>query len=452
MMINIFYQSLINDYIDEIKINLLTQGSILSNQISKDFDNIEKDSVYSYVSEYIKDTSLKLESRILILDKQKEVIVDSHDILKGFTIEDLPDVDKSLTGASVSNLYNIKNVGETIYVSVPITDKESNVMGMIFISKDAEDVFLDIQSTMNRVFLISLIGLAITGLVSFIISDVLSRPIERMTEAIRSITMGDFSKKIKITSTDEVSNLGNAFNLMSTRLNQVDEQRAKFVSNVSHELRTPLTSIKIISEALLAEKGKLPDEIVVDFLQDIDQEVDRLNKIIDSLLYLVDIEKKELELELKLVYVNYLVRNIIKRLNPLAEKKNIRIHLLEKDKIQVSLDQDKIKQALINIIGNSIKFTPENGDIYVRIYYSPKDTLTIEIEDTGMGIPEDDLKYIFDRFYRVDGARARQSGGTGLGLSIAQQIINLHQGQINVNSTIEVGTKFTIILPKNIGV
>ncbi len=452
MMLNIFYQSLFNDYIDEIKINLLTQGSILSNQISKDYDNLEKEAVFNYVSEYVKEMSLKLDSRILILNKEKEVVIDSHDVLKGFIIDKLREIDIALTGASNANLYNIKDVGKTMYVSVPITNKDSNVLGSIFISKNADDIFISINSTMKKVILISLFGMLITGLVSFIISDVLSRPIERMTEAVRSITMGDFRKKIRITSTDEISNLGNAFNLMSTRLYQVDEQRAKFVANVSHELRTPLTSIKIISETLLASKKDIPKEVVTDFLQDIDSEVDRLNKIIDSLLYLVDMEKKELELELKLTYVNYLLRNVIKRLNPIAEKKNIKIHLIERDRIQVSLDQDKIKQAIINILGNAIKFTPENGDIYVQIYSSPKDSLTIEIEDTGIGIPENDIKYIFDRFYRVDESRARNSGGTGLGLSISQQIINLHQGQIYIQSKVDVGTKFIIVLPKNMGV
>lgn len=451
MMLNIFYQSLFNDYVDEFKINLLTQGSILTTQISKDYDNLEKEAVFDYVSKYVKETSLKLDSRILILNKEKKVLIDSHDLLKGFVISNFKEVDIALTGASEANLYNIEDVGETMYVSVPIANKDSNVLGAIFISKNADSIFDSINSTMNKVALISLLGLLITAFVSFVISDVLSTPVEKMTEAVRSITMGDFSKKIKITSTDEMSKLGNAFNLMSTRLYQVDEQRAKFVANVSHELRTPLTSIKIISESLLASE-ELPIEITKDFLQDVDSEVDRLNKIIDSLLYLVDMEKKELELELKLTYVNYLVRNVIKKLHPLAEKKNIEVHLIEIDEIQVRLDQDKIKQALINILGNAIKFTPENGDIYVQIYFSPNETLTIEIEDTGIGIPEEDIKYIFDRFYRVDESRARHSGGSGLGLSIAQQIINLHQGQVYIQSKIDIGTKFIVILPKNIGV
>ena len=451
-MFNIFYQSLLDNYTEEIKVNLLTQGSILSNQISEDYENLEKESVYSYVTKYVKDSSIKLNSRVLILSNQKEVVIDSHDILNGFTINNLDEIDSALSGISLANLYNIKEVGQTMYVAVPLTNQDSSVLGVILMSTNAEGIFNRINDTMQKVILISLIGLSITGIVSFVIADVLSRPLEGMTDAVRSITMGDFSKKIKIEGSDEVSNLGNAFNLMSTRLYQVDDQRAKFVANVSHELRTPLTSIKIISEALLSDRGELPNEIVIEFLNDIDSEVDRLNKIIDSLLYLVDMEKKELQLELKLTYVNYLVRNIIKTVNPIAEKKSIRIHLLEKDRIQIKLDQDKIKQAMINIIGNAVKYTPDNGDIYVRVFSSPKETVTIEIEDSGIGIPDEDLEYIFDRFYRVDEDRARHSGGTGLGLSISQQIINLHQGQISVKSQVDIGTIVSIILPKNIGV
>ncbi len=451
-MFNIFYQSLLDNYTEEIKVNLLTQGSILSNQISEDYENLEKESVYSYVTKYVKDSSIKLNSRVLILSEEKEVIIDSHDILNGFIINSLDEIDSALSGISLANLYNIKDVGQTMYVAVPLTNRDSNVLGVILMSTNAQGIFKRINDTMQKVILISLIGLSITGIVSFVIADVLSRPLEGMTDAVRSITMGDFSKKIKIEGSDEVSNLGNAFNLMSTRLYQVDDQRAKFVANVSHELRTPLTSIKIISEALLSDQGELPNEIVIEFLQDIDSEVDRLNKIIDSLLYLVDMEKKELELELKLTYVNYLVRNIIKTVNPIAEKKSIRIHLLEKDRIQIKLDQDKIKQALINIIGNAVKYTPENGDIYVRVFSAPKETVTIEIEDSGIGIPEKDLEYIFDRFYRVDEDRARHSGGSGLGLSISQQIINLHQGQISIKSQVDIGTIVSIVLPKNIGV
>jgi len=452
MMFNIFHISLKDNYIDEFKINLITQGSIIANQISKNYDNLDIETTYNYANNYIKETSAKINSRVLIIDYDKEVLIDSHDLLNGKSIENLDEIDIALDGKDAASLYNIKGLGNTMYVAVPIKSQSYKVLGVVLISSDARIIFERINDTMKNAILTSLLGIFITGIVSFIIADIISSPIKKITDAASSIAMGDFNKKIEVEGTDEISRLGNAFNLMTAKLYQVDEQRIKFVANVSHELRTPLASLKIMSEALLEEKENIKKEVVMDFLVDIDKEVDRLSKVIDSLLYLVNIEKKELELDMKLSYVNYLARNVIKKLNPIAEKNNINIHLVETDRVQIKLDKDKINQALINILGNAIKYTPENGDIYVRIFLSKMNEVVIEIEDTGIGIPKADIEHIFDRFYRADKARGKDSGGVGLGMSIAKQIINLHQGQITIQSKINKGTKISIILPKNIGV
>lgn len=452
MMFNIFYSSLKDNYTDEFKSNLITQGSIIANQISKSYDNLKIETTYNYVKNYIKETSAKINSRVLVISDDKEVLIDSHDLLNEQSIELLQEIDIALEGEDSANLYNIKGLGNTMYVAVPIKSQSYKVLGIVLLSSDATIISKRINDTMKNAILTSLFGIFITSIVSFIIADIISNPIKKMTDAASSISMGDFNKKIEVEGIDEISKLANAFNLMTTKLYQVDEQRIKFVANVSHELRTPLASLKIMSEALLEEKENIKKEVVMDFLVDIDKEVNRLNKVIDSLLYLVNIEKKELELDMKLTYVNYLARNVIKKLNPIAEKNNIIIHLIETDRVQIKLDKDKINQALINILGNAIKYTPKNGDIYVRIFLSKMNEVVIEIEDTGIGIPKADIEHIFDRFYRADKARGRDSGGVGLGMSIAKQIVNLHQGQITIKSKINKGTKISIILPKNIGV
>jgi signal transduction histidine kinase len=232
---------------------------------------------------------------------------------------------------------------------------------------------------------------------------------------------------------------------MTTKLDQVDKQRKEFVANVSHELRTPLSSIKILSESLIHQKN-VDEKIYREFLMDIDSEVDRLNKIIDSLLNLVDLEKQNLDLDYQVTYVNYLVSRVINSLKPLADKKNIDLTFTEKERIQIMLDQLKIQQCLVNVIGNAIKYTPENGKVDVILYSSQKEVV-IKVKDNGIGIPKEDLPFIFDRFYRVDKARSRNTGGTGLGLAITQQIIALHQGRIEVESEVNQGTTIYIILP-----
>jgi signal transduction histidine kinase len=203
--------------------------------------------------------------------------------------------------------------------------------------------------------------------------------------------------------------------------------------------------MKLLAESILLQ----PDtekEIYREFLMDIDSEIDRLNDIIESLLSMVDLSEENLRLNLELTYVNYLVEKVVAVIKPLAEKKNIRIIVNQWEKIQIYLDQGKAHQALINIIYNAVKYTDTGGRIVITITRESKYAV-IKIADNGIGIPEESLPYIFDRFYRVDSARSRKTGGTGLGLSISKQIINLHQGIIEVESRLNEGTSFYIKLP-----
>jgi len=262
---------------------------------------------------------------------------------------------------------------------------------------------------------------------------------------VRSFSRGNFGVSIKIEANDEIGQLAESFNDMASKINQVDEQRRKFVSNVSHELRTPLTSMKIISETLLHQPS-WDESVYREFMQDIDGEVSRLNRIVDSLLYLVDLERDELVLETQITYLNYVVHNVVRNLKPIADQKHIRIEIEERDRLQFHMDQGKIQQCLINLVSNAIKYTPENGKIRISVFREINDAC-VSISDTGIGIPEKDLNHIFDRFYRVDRARARTTGGSGLGLSIAKQIVTLHGGDIQVSSVINTGSTFTVRLP-----
>ncbi len=352
---------------------------------------------------------------------------------------------ESLNGTSVVNQYNFLDVGKVLYVAVPIIEQGS-VVGTIFISSSLEDVFINISNTMRLFILLSLAAIIISGVVSFFFADIMSTPIENLTEIVRSVTQGKTDAMAPVVGNDELANLSHSFNHMIAKLSQIENQRKQFVSNVSHELRTPLSSVKILSESLLHSQD-VPKEVYLDFLKDIDSEVDRLNNIIDSLLYLVELEKEQMDLDFTLSYVNYLVRNVINTLTPLADQKQIELDFVEVEEVQIYLDKERIQQCLINIIANAIKYTPDGGYVGIQLVSTREDVI-IKVTDTGMGIPQEKLMNIFDRFYRVDEARARNTGGTGLGLSISQQIINLHGGRVDVQSKEGKGTSFFIILPK----
>ena len=433
------------NYIDEKKTSLLSQGSIIAGRLAPYFLIPESTEIDNNIKEIADRFSEELDSRIIVSDLNGKVIVDSKEEMKGERLNNEA-IALALLGKSIAKQETRDNHTRVMNVATPITQR-GRIVGSIFISSSLEDIYLSIKSTMQKFMILSLFSLIITGLISFIFADIIASPIEKLTDAVKKMAQGKINQKVRVAGNDEISNLGRAFNLMTTKLEQVDKQRRDFVANVSHELRTPMSSIKILSGTLVHQK-RADDKVYKEFLKDIDSEVDRLNKIIDDLLKLVDLEKENLDLDYKITYVNYLINRVVMRLKPLADKKHIDLSFVERNKIQIMLDQSKIHQSLINIIGNAIKYTPEKGKVTIDLY-SEQEEVIIKVKDSGIGIPKEDLPFIFDRFYRVDKARARNTGGSGLGLAITQQIIALHQGRITVESEVAKGTTVYIILPKN---
>lgn len=221
-----------------------------------------------------------------------------------------------------------------------------------------------------------------------------------------------------------------------------------FVSDASHELKTPLATIKLLSESILQTESPDP-EMVREFLEDMSSEVDRLTRIVERLLDLTKNDSQKAGAQLETVDLNKLIAKIVKKLLPLAREKKIKLSFSydkEKEHTQMLLDRDKIYEAIYNIVDNSIKYTDREGHVTITLASDIAKTV-IEVEDDGIGIPKEDAALIFDRFYRVDKARARETGGTGLGLSIAQEAVAMHGGHIEVISEEGAGSKFIIILP-----
>ncbi|MBF4694890.1 HAMP domain-containing protein [Fusibacter sp. Q10-2] len=435
---------LIKSNVSETQMNQLAQSNIISSQIAPYMNNINNQYTRSYVEDIIKQHSLDSAARVLVIDQKMNVILDSYDDFESQNI-DLVEVRYALMGTNSANIYK-HEVSYVMYTAVPIIF-QNEIIGVIFMSINADFIFENVQSILDKLIIIFLIALFVSFFISVLFAEIISTPIEFLTESVKKITLGNYQTKVEVKGNDEIGELGSAFNSMTAKLFQVDDRRKKFVSNVSHELRTPMTSMKILSDTLLSQEH-WDEAIYREFMQDINSEIDRLNNIIDSLLYLVRIEKDEIELDYSVTYVNYLIEKVIKTIRPIAQKKHIETTFVSNNKIQINLDQEKMQQCLLNIIGNAVKYTPENGMVNVSLL-DHRDTIAISIVDNGIGIPEKDIPYIFDRFYRVDEARARKTGGTGLGLSIAQQIVMLHQGSIEVTSHMNQGTNVTIILPKN---
>jgi len=448
ILIDSFIQaSLINSALDQRKNHLLTQGSIIANRVGPNLYDIDKEHTRMYLQKTIVSLSLDLNARVMVVDASGKVLVDSFDEYMGRNIGNIKEVAAALHGSSQANWYEVQDVGKVIYVSVPIEDK-GTLIGAIFQVSALDDLYGDVNKNIGKFLMLSMMAIVVTGVVSFFFADIIAAPVERLNEIVLGVTQGRTEMRAPEDGNDELSTLSISFNQMISRLAQIDEQRKQFVSNVSHELRTPLSSLKILSESLLMTPDA-PKAVYQEFLTDINGEVDRLSNIISSLMYLTEMDSEGMKLNYGLIYINWLIRNVVASLRPLADQKHIRLTFPETAEIHLNIDKERIQQCLINIIGNAIKYTPADGYVTIRLEES-REYAIIEVVDSGIGIPQGKLPLVFDRFYRVDEARARHTGGSGLGLSISQQIINLHSGYIEVESEVNVGTVFRVFLPRSI--
>lgn len=395
-------------------------------------------------------------TRILILNNSGVVEQDSYKsttLLRRDLKQDHPEVANVLKGNSVPARDLYIHVGNppmprrVLYSYAPITHYSDGIIGMVFLSTSLDSidtVLSEVRKTINLYS--SIISFSII-LISFILSGFITHPIKELTASITKMSKGYLNQRVNIRGSGEFKHLGEAFNIMSEKLENLDNARNEFVSNASHELKTPLSAMKVLAESLLHMEIDDP-AIYKEFLSDINFEIDRLNAIITDLLTLVQMDKDSRNIQLKRdkVELTDLTKKVIKGLQLLADQRHITLELYFEEPAEIVGDNMKLQQVISNIVDNGIKYTPDGGRVTVDVYKTPEYAV-VKVTDTGVGIPQEDLNRIFDRFFRVDKARSRGTGGTGLGLSIANRIVMLHQGFIRVNSEEGKGTSFYIELP-----
>lgn len=290
---------------------------------------------------------------------------------------------------------------------------------------------------------ISLIFMAFTvTLTYFVFKDY--RSLVGITKKTEKMLQGGYIK-ISIKESSIFFELVRNINLLATRMENLESQKDSFISDVSHELKTPISTMKILSESIRYSSTEKIDTYK-EFFSDINYELDRMDETITDLMDSVNLDPSNYTVNLKPIYLNYLCEIVIKRMNTIATSKEIQILFVEDADLQILIDFSKMERVLRNLIENSIKYSAKGSIIKLHLYKSGNFAY-ISVEDHGIGIPLSDLGRIFERFYRVDKDRSRTSGGTGLGLYITKNIIDMHEGEILVESTEKKGSKFTIKLP-----
>ena len=384
-----------------------------------------------------------LQGRVLVIDRFLQVVKDTYGVDEGKTVI-WTNVVKAAKG-NTSYYYDWDT--EYLIVSVPLTNSDGEVVGVLLMNK-AEDYILQNQDKINSYFLLaSVFVYAFTVCFAIFFSIRFSKPIKKLSEGMDKVIREHDTLLPEEKSFNELEELEDKFNTTLKKLHDIDNSRQEFVSNVSHELKTPLTSMKVLADSLNAG-ADVPLEMYQEFMADIGQEIDRETQIINDLLALVRMDKSGASLNISAVNMNELVEQILKRLKPIAEKADVEVIYESFRPVICEIDEVKITLVITNLVENAIKYNNPGGWVHVTLN-SDHRYCYLKVEDNGLGIPEESVEHVFERFYRADKSHSREIGGTGLGLAITKSAITMHHGDIRVNSVLGEGSCFESRIPLN---
>ena len=394
------------------------------------------------------------DGRVLVINNDLKVVKDTYGISENKTIIS-EEVVRCIKGENTSR-YDRNNgyVEMTIPITETVTlvgsEKEAKerkeiVRGVMLVSASTDSISVTMEILSRKALIVEVIVIIATTIVSVLAAKILIRPFEKITEALDEAQEGYSSDPISVTDCVETEHIGDAFNRVLGRMKVLDTSRQEFVSNVSHELRTPITSMKVLADSLISQKD-VPVELYQEFMADIAEEIDREDEIITDLLSLVKMDRTAADLNITEVDINALVELIMRRLRPIAQNRDVKVVYESVRPVTAAVDEVKITQVISNLVENAIKYNKEHGWVRVKLD-ADHQYFSVEVADSGIGIPAESIDHIYERFYRVDKSRSREIGGTGLGLAITRSAILMHRGTIKVESIEGEGTTFTIRIP-----
>lgn len=420
--------------------NARAQCEILCNLLIK--ENYMNDSSSLTANSKLELLSNVYGGRILLVDRDFRIVKDTYQVDEGKLLVS-PEVIRCFRE---EQKFRYVKHDSWLDLVVPVKSPEVQQMqGAMLFSISTKEI-ADTAKILEQHAILVVSGIVLlVVLMGMLLSSTLVRPFARITKSIEDLTDGYTDGEIMVNDYIETERITDAFNKLFSRMRILDESRQEFVSNVSHELKTPMTSMKVLADSLLGQSG-VPEELYQEFMGDITREIDRENKIITDLLTLVKMDKKVAELNVQRLSINQLLEDILKRLRPIADKRKIDLILDSFRPVEADVDEVKFTLAISNLVENGIKYNVDEGWVRV-ILDADHQFFYVTVADSGMGIPEDSLERIFERFYRVDKSHSREIGGTGLGLSITRSTIAMHHGTVSVISKEEEGTTFSVKIP-----
>lgn len=387
------------------------------------------------------------ELNLFITDRDGKIVT-STDLPTSF-LEDstIPEDERRLlsSGQPVEKIFKDPVSGNHYLVYGKSATEKGTFYGGVYVLSSIEDIYRSVQN-IRYLLLLSGIGALFLALgFTFVLSRKLSSPLLKMEQATRKIAKGDLDTRVTLASKDEIGSLAQAINDLARDLKRYRDTRGEFFANISHELRTPMTYLegyaKVLKEGLYES-----EEEKAQYLDIIHHESIRVTRLIGDLFELSKMEEGKYALNLEWVDLSEVLENVFLKMGLKAKDKGLDIEVNIEELPLIYGDGLRLEQILINLIDNAIRYT-EQGKITIKSRMFDKTKVMVEIKDTGKGIPEDELPFIFERFYRVEKSRSRQYGGTGLGLAIVKMLVEIQGGQIQVSSQLGEGTRFEIMLP-----
>lgn len=358
----------------------------------------------------------------------------------------LDDIQRIMDGETLIRKKQFSNQLNTyvVFVGLPIYIN-SDVNGVVLLFSPLDQINKTLFEVYKIIWGAAAASLALAALIIFVVSRRISRPIENIQKSASAIAEGSFTEDMEPGGRDEIAQLAGTFNYMKNRLKQVEEMRKNLIANVSHELRTPLTSIRGFIQGIL--DGVIKEEDQEKYLRRAYEETGRLNRLVNDLLQLARIQSGNLSLNREAVDMGELIREIVEENLLLAAQRAITLSAGIEGSVTAFADRDRIKQVILNLLHNAISFSNDGGEVWVRASVQ-NGAVSVEVEDRGPGIPEDQLELIFEKFHRVEKSRSQMVPGTGLGLSIARELVELHGGTISARSQVGRGTVMAFSLPE----
>ena len=434
--------SLSKSQIETRILDIQNQALILSNRLTQS----------GYLGSEVTDTVLDSQmdvladvfnGRIVVVNEDYRIIRDTFRLAEGkYHVSE--EVIRCFRGETSSEYNSGKHY---IIETFPIYSQGSDgeIDGVLLVTASTASILNLMDVVGEKITMFEVMALIVIIAAIFLAVRLYLQPVYAFRRWLGKIAQGDV-ETIRVEDYRELREMSESVSQSFAKLREVDNSRQEFVSNVSHELKTPITSIRVLADSLMSMEDA-PVELYREFMNDISDEIDRESKIIDDLLTLVKMDKSAAQvMNIGQVNVGALLELILKRIRPIAKKRNVELTLETIREVTAEVDEVKMSQAFTNLVENAVKYNREDGWVRVVLDADHK-FFTVKVADSGIGIPEEFQTRIFERFYRVDKARSRETGGTGLGLAITRNIIQMHRGTIQVQSTEGEGTVFTVRIP-----